>query len=766
MQITDAPEIHSNGFHVKFDISEGQIGFVLPTVISPFDIRLFERQLSSEIDQDYASCWNTCIVLPFRSKLKERSGMNSIMSMFSDLHPSLLLFLHRLECIKFKNTLDDSLIIMRKEVLGDGIVKVSYGKEKMNWLVVRQKLQSSVVRPGVQMTEIAVAFTLQESDTGEYVPYLSQQPAFAFLPLRTYGLKFILQGDFVLPSSREEVDGNSAWNQWLLSEFPVLFLNAETSFTALPCFKKCPGKAVSAFLSFVPLVGEVHGFFSYLPQMIVSKLRSSSCLLLEGNGMEWVPPCKVLRGWDEKARKLLSDSLLQRHLGLGFLDRNITLSDSLAKTLGIREYGPKVLIDILSSICDDRNGIQQLGFGWLSDWLVALSSILSQNSSEYLTLNSRMESDVISNLRNIPFIPLSDGSYGSITDGPVWLPGDSFGFEIENKRNHHFPCLYAKLRTVNLGFLSLLHDNTDVIFRLLHKIGVQELSAHEVIISHILPDISAAKYSNEDANLMVEYLSYVMLHFQSVCSNCQIQRTGIVSDLKKCSIILTNHGYKCPAKEPLHFSQGFGNPFEINKLIDPKDDEWNEVDDIYLKHYSTESTSSLLIKWRKFFQELGVSDFVQVIRVEKHVKDLANISPGSNPYDIDNVSPESQIIDWESPELVRLLSKFSSGKQREKCRYLLEVLDNSWDEVFGSEARNYVRVESMNCRLPHRSSFLKCLHDFRWIGSTADEELHYPKDLFYDCEAVRSKLGSFAPYAVPQVCLHSSSWRYNYLLLF
>ncbi|CAA6667060.1 unnamed protein product [Spirodela intermedia] len=678
-RITDAPEIHSNGFHVKFDISEGQIGFVLPTVISPCDIRLFERQLSSEIDQDDASCWNTCIVLPFRSKLKERSGINSIMSMFSDLHPSLLLFLHRLECIKFKNILDDSLIIMRKDLLEMALLK--------------RKLQASVVRPGVQMTEIAVAFTLQESDTGEYVPYLSQQPAFAFLPLRTYGLKFILQGDFVLPSSREEVDGNSAWNQWLLSEFPTLFVNAETSFTALSCFKKCPGKAVSAFMSFVPLVGEVHGFFAYLPQMIVSKLRSSSCLLLEGHGMEWVPPCNVLReaSWP------------------WFLGRNIALSDSLAKTLGIREYGPQVLIDILSSICHDRNEIQQLGFGWLSDWLLALSSTLSQNSSEYLTLNAGMESDVISDLRRIPFIPLSDGTYGSTTDGPIWLPGDSFGVEIENKRNHHFPCLYAKLRTVNLGFLSLLHDNTeelrtDVIFRLLHRIGVQELSAHEVIISHILPDISAAKYSNEDKNLMVEYLSYVMLHFQNACSSCQIQRMGIVSALQKCSIILTNHGYKCPAKEPLHFSQEFGNPFEINKLIEPKDDEWNEVDDIYLKHYSTESTSSLLIKWRKFFQELGVSDFVQVIRVEKHVKDLASIVPGSNPYDLGNVSPESQIIDWESPS------------------------------YFGSGTRNYVRVKSIDCRLPHRSSFLKCLHDFRWIGSTADEELHYPKDLFYDCE--------------------------------
>ena len=38
MQVTDAPKIHSNGFHVKFDISDGQIGFVLPIIVLPSDI--------------------------------------------------------------------------------------------------------------------------------------------------------------------------------------------------------------------------------------------------------------------------------------------------------------------------------------------------------------------------------------------------------------------------------------------------------------------------------------------------------------------------------------------------------------------------------------------------------------------------------------------------------------------------------------------------------------------------------------------------------
>ena len=49
---------------------------------------------------------------------------------------------------------------------------------------------------------------------------------FAFLPLRSYGFRFIVQGDFDLPSSRECVTSDSPWNQWLREQVPGLFLQA------------------------------------------------------------------------------------------------------------------------------------------------------------------------------------------------------------------------------------------------------------------------------------------------------------------------------------------------------------------------------------------------------------------------------------------------------------------------------------------------------------------------------------------------------------
>lgn len=54
---------------------------------------------------------------------------------------------------------------------------------------------------------------------------------FAYLPLRSYGFRFIIQGDFEVPSSREDVDSDKSWNQWLREEIPQLFIDALSVFT-------------------------------------------------------------------------------------------------------------------------------------------------------------------------------------------------------------------------------------------------------------------------------------------------------------------------------------------------------------------------------------------------------------------------------------------------------------------------------------------------------------------------------------------------------
>lgn len=719
---------------------------------------MFCRLLSKDPVQLESKCWNTCIRLPFRTKFSEGIAMNNIVDMFSDLHPSLLLFLHRLQCIVFRNMLNDSLLVIRKKIVGDGIIKVSCGEDKMTWFVASQKLRAGVIRPDVKTTEIALAFTLQESNEGNYCPLLYQQPVFAFLPLRTYGLKFILQGDFVLPSSREEVDGNSPWNQWLLSEFPALFVSAERSFCDLPCFRENPAKAVSVYMSFVPLVGEVHGFFSGLPRMILSKLRMSNCLIQEGNNNQWAPPCKVLRGWNDRAHSLLPDILLQKHLGLGFLNKDIVLSDSLARALGIEEYGPKILLQIISSLCRTENGLRSMGLSWLASWLNELYTI-SFHSSGQSSLQSGVETDLIDNLQRIPFIPLSDGTFSSVDEGTIWLHSDCSvfdgGFGLEA-----FPNLCAKLRTVSPALLSasavdkssLGVISVDNLNRMLLKIGVQQLSAHDIVKVHILPAISDETTANGDENLMADYLCFVMMHLEYYCPNCHVEREFIVSELRKKAFVLTNHGFKRPAEIPIHFGKEFGNPVSINMLIHDIDIKWYEVDITYLKHPANEPLSCGLVKWRKFFKEIGITDFVQVVQVDKDVADISHTG-FKNMWTKELLSPGSAAIDWESNELVHLLSLLTTNVNRQCSKHLLEILDTLWDDCYTDKIMGFFKSKPTGDDRSFQSSFINCICDIQWTISSMDDELHYPKDLFHDCDAVRSILGPSAPYIVPKVSL-------------
>ncbi|KAL4591063.1 hypothetical protein LXL04_004011 [Taraxacum kok-saghyz] len=701
-RVTDAPEIHSNGFHIKFDLTEGQIGFVLPTVVPPCDLDLFTNLISLDDATDIHQ-WNTCIVLPFKSNpTTETCGLDNIASMFSDLHPSLLLFLHRLQCIKFRNMLTDSFVTMRKETVGNGLVNVSHGNKTLTWFVESRQVQANGIRDDAKTSEISVAFPLEESDDGNYIPKMDQQYVFAFLPLRTYGFRFIIQGDFILPSSREEVDGDSPWNQWLLSQFPTLFVDSQRSFCNI---HDCVGKGVSAFLSYVPLVGQVHGFFASLPRMIISKLCTSNCLLLQGDTHTWVPPCRVLRNWNEEARKLIPDSLIQKHLGLGYLNKDIEISDSLAKALGIENYGPKILVQILSSLCCTKEGLRSMGFTWLSSWLDSFHAISILGVS----------SDTMNTLKRTPFIPLLDGGYSSIDEGMIWMNPES-----SQTKSHR---LFANLRVVNPALFD--SSNTNNLTQVLSKVGVQKLSEHQVVKSHVLPAVSDKK-NTVNKDLMTEYLSFIMLHLQSSCSDCCIERDHIVSEVYNKAYILTNHGFVLPSEVPIHFNNDFGNRIDTGRLINGIDVNWYEVDKSYLE-FPADSSSSI-INWRKFLHELQITDFVQIKRVEKTVSDSG-----------------SRISDWESLELVNLLEKVSESGDCEKCKHLLDILDTIWDDYFSGFCNMEVERKSF------RSALVTAFNDVPWVVSSMDDGLYYPRDLFHDCEAVTSILGGNASYAIPKV---------------
>lgn len=86
-----------------------------------------------------------------------------------------------------------------------------------------------------------------------------------------------LQADFIVPSSREAVDCDSAWNEVLREQVPSLFLQALHSFRQLPAADtNTPMAWVNRWLQSIPLPREVRCFLSRVPMYCMPLHQSGS----------------------------------------------------------------------------------------------------------------------------------------------------------------------------------------------------------------------------------------------------------------------------------------------------------------------------------------------------------------------------------------------------------------------------------------------------------------------------------------------------------
>jgi hypothetical protein len=366
-RVTDAPEIHSNGFHVRFDvIKEPSLGYILPEWRSP-----------DEPQHPDARRWTTTIALPFKDAI--RRDTSSLVRQFDDIRPSLLLFTHRLRSIAVRDEIAGTVREMARSSLGDGIVDAD-GR----WLIEREELATDegVRRGGADLTEIALAFPLDkdsesESDNdndGDEDGLPPQRPAFAFLPLRNYGLRFIVQADFVLPSSREDIATDSTWNQWLRSRVPRLFASAMSRMRSR--FGSPEVGMMARMLDFVPLEGEVHGFFLPAAREIVHAMRATECVAAapcDGEGeagaaVVWSKPRHVLTPpRDERLRAIVTPSVLQGCLGLRFVHGSFAVHPRVRKALGVRDFSARHLVEVMRRRAEAMARDGSVDIGWLGD---------------------------------------------------------------------------------------------------------------------------------------------------------------------------------------------------------------------------------------------------------------------------------------------------------------------------------------------------------------------------------------------------------------
>ncbi|KAF1374253.1 hypothetical protein PFLUV_G00248000 [Perca fluviatilis] len=326
-KVTDRPEIHSNGFHLRFDKTCGPMGYILPHWTED------EKLLDSQLKDMNQHRWTTKIYLPLRSESHQTRNL------FQDVHPSLLLFLHRLRSISIYNQSEKRLVTMTRKDLSHNVLEVEHTDGIERWLVVKTMVQPKKIKEDVESTELALAFQLDSNVTeSDIVCQPQKQPVFAYLPLRSFGFRFIIQGDFDIPSSREDVDRDSSWNQSLRSEIPQLFLQAMDVFTDHPEFKGLKG--LSQFLQFIPLPDEVLDFFKPVAGKIIQMLKGKAFLpTLSSDGkVVYKLPSQVAVCHDAVIRDVIGGDELERHLSLSYLHPGLSPAppSSLLTHLGVK----------------------------------------------------------------------------------------------------------------------------------------------------------------------------------------------------------------------------------------------------------------------------------------------------------------------------------------------------------------------------------------------------------------------------------------------
>ena len=459
--VSNAPEIHSNGFHFRFDRTDqgNLLGYVVPHWCEP----------SVEVKPSA-----TTIILP------AADGFEFSQETLDGLDARLLLFLAKVRKIALHgddetvtyHRLDNetsSCLSTRKERTGS---KPESEENHFVRIPVDFKMEGvpDEKRPDILISQVVLAFPVDAK--GAASPDPSSQ-VFAFLPIRQVGFKFSIQADFLLSSSREDILTDRAWNKLLRDAIAVAFQ------IAVGTFKKTDELAFS-FLKFIPAIGEISDpFFKPVAEGIINQLAQSECLPSAGG--HWKRPGD-LRLADQQFKDLFPPVVAMELFEFDYVDQRVQGGNELLRRLGAKDIAPLDLLTVFRSHGD-----------WLMqqplDWKARFYAMLAESDVETLSAG----------LLSLPCIPTNTGELAVPMQTSVFYPlsrGKKYGFEQE-------------LVIIDSELLDLAQQYSGRIKELFAKLKVKLDIPYDLVTSHILPKHHGESWKTSEKKALLGHLRYV-----------------------------------------------------------------------------------------------------------------------------------------------------------------------------------------------------------------------------------------------------------------
>ncbi len=477
-RVTDNPHIFSNGYHFclpEYDKETG-FGYIVPQWI--------------DMPPEGLDLSKTHIILPLT---KNDFGYGEIEKMLQDIEPEIVLFLSTLQEIQIKTDTADDFTILKDDSAMPEVQIVAEGKKRGSdfsnsddFLVCTERYDRPAgihhkKRQGIENRDVTIGFPMDENST-------AVGKIFAYLPVRSgTGFPFLINADFILPSSREDIQ-DVPWNRcWLMDCVADLIARK-----LLPLLKERKILSVSFLESLATELNNLAEDEDNLFYPIFNRLRESFINeeLLPANDKSFISAQNAKLADSEGLIKLLKPN----QLSLLFKRSNVTkwlVSDITARRaqnlwkylrmeLGIDEVDPEMFARRI-----DRSFLEQQNDRWLIDFYKFLS-VGERPPRSLWTSASGI-------LQNKPILRLQDNSLVNPDAPNAYL---TKGTNSE---------------TTSRLIKSEISQNEDA-HKFLKELGIPEWNVVAEVIEHILPKyingssvVSKAEYNRDFPKIVRAY---------------------------------------------------------------------------------------------------------------------------------------------------------------------------------------------------------------------------------------------------------------------
>lgn len=563
--VSNAPEIHSNGFHFKFDRTNQAdlLGYVVP--------HWCEQPKEAKAN-------TTTIILP------AADGFEFGDETLESLDAKLLLFLskvreisleQRTKAVTYARQDEDefSNLVTRTVTSGDPAqtderrylrVAVDFSMEKY----------PDEKRPDVLNSTVVLAFPVDRK--GAASPDPSSQ-VFAFLPIRQVGFKFSIQADFILNSSREDILTARPWNKFLRAAISATFK------TAVHSFKRSDELAFS-YLRYLPTEVEIADpYFKTVADDIHNALATTESLPSAAG--KWMLP-SALRLAEKRFRELFPSEVALELFGFDYVDQRVEGGSDLLRRLGAKDVQ---LLDVLNVF--SQHGI----------WLKAQSDDWKARFFAYVA-DLDVSKLIKAGLGALPCVPINSGDFVVPDETSVFYPlnkAKKYGFEDE-------------LVIIDSELLENAQQHSERVQSLFAQLKVRSDDPYDLVTSHILRKHLDDSWKNSENKAVIGHLRYVKDKLKQYLEGAALAgktESQAFQALRDGMWIGTKHNkdgsWSFDRSSRLYLSKEYKPGFCIETLLGDAIAESRLVSPAYLvaKAKDTEAEAE---SWRDFLRRLGL----------------------------------------------------------------------------------------------------------------------------------------------------------------